>query len=117
MAISRVGSPVPHIFFKVETSCSDQGRVSGGRTMAARRYLSASTSRVIIVGSGDCNFIYERSWAFANRSASARLPVLQDLHFFHCDQPARHHAVEDWQEAVDLLLRVDDLHHDRQVLR
>src|SRR5690242_20642465 len=31
IAISRMGTPVPQSFRSVETSCSDQGRVSGGR--------------------------------------------------------------------------------------
>src|SRR6185437_4974706 len=44
-------------------------------------------------------------------------PVLQDLNLFHGDQPAGHHAVEHRQERVDLLLTVDDLDHERQILR
>src|SRR5215472_264411 len=51
------------------------------------------------------------------RSASLRLAVLQHLHLFQRDEAARNHAVEHRQEGVDLLLRVDDLDHDRQVLR
>jgi hypothetical protein len=31
IAISRMGTPVPQSFRSVETSCSDHGRVSGGR--------------------------------------------------------------------------------------
>jgi hypothetical protein len=32
-------------------------------------------------------------------------------------ETARHHAIEHGQESVDLFLRVDDLDHDRQILR
>src|SRR6516165_1217024 len=51
------------------------------------------------------------------RSGSLRLAVLQHLNLFQRDEAARDHAVEHRQEGVDLLLRVDDLDHDRQVLR
>src|SRR5579871_2374888 len=42
--------------------------------------------------------------------------VLEDLHLLERDQAARHHPIEHRQERIDLLLRVDDLDHDRQVL-
>jgi len=46
-----------------------------------------------------------------------RISVLENLNLFYGDQTARHHAVEHWQECVDLVLRIDNLYHDRQILR
>src|SRR5882724_772481 len=50
-------------------------------------------------------------------SGFAVLAVLQHLHLLQRDQAAAHHAVEDRQELVDLLLALDDLDDDRQVFR
>jgi hypothetical protein len=43
--------------------------------------------------------------------------ILKNLRSFHGNETARHHAVKHRQETVDFLLRVDDLNHDRQILR
>src|SRR5437763_594411 len=40
--------------------------------------------------------------------------ILQNLSLFQRDEPALHHAVEDRQKALDLLLGVDDLDEHRQ---
>jgi hypothetical protein len=42
---------------------------------------------------------------------------LQDLHLLQGDQPARHHAIQDGQECVDVVLAVDNLDQQRQVFR
>ncbi len=42
---------------------------------------------------------------------------MQRADFFHRDQPARDHPIEHGQEALDLLLAVDDLIDHRQVHR
>jgi hypothetical protein len=43
--------------------------------------------------------------------------ILKNLGSLYGDETARHHAVKDRQESVDLFLGIDDLNHDRQVLR
>src|ERR1700680_2149416 len=43
--------------------------------------------------------------------------ILKNFRPLHGDEAARHHAIEYRQEGVDLFLRVDDLNHDRQILR
>ena len=43
--------------------------------------------------------------------------VLHNLHPFHGHQGAAQHALDQGQEGLDLVARVDDLDDDRQVLR
>ena len=43
--------------------------------------------------------------------------ILKYLHFFECDESARHHLVKNRQEGVNLFLAVDDLDDDRKILR
>ena len=41
----------------------------------------------------------------------------QNLHVRHGDQPLVHHVFDHWQEALNVLLGIDDLDHDRQIVR
>src|ERR1700738_3233165 len=49
--------------------------------------------------------------------ASLPSSILKNLGSLYGNEPARHHAVKHRQESVNLFLRVDDLYHDRQILR
>src|SRR5438874_8347047 len=51
------------------------------------------------------------------RSARGLLTILQDLYLLQGDQAARHHAIQDGQECIDVVLAVDDLDQQRQVFR
>src|SRR5579863_4239867 len=47
----------------------------------------------------------------------ARGAVAQHLHLLEGDETARHHLLEHRHERLDVVLAVDDLDHDRQILR
>ena len=53
----------------------------------------------------------------SGHQASSLSPIMQHLCLFHCDQAAFHHLVQHGEEAVDLVLAVDNLDDNGQVLR
>src|ERR1700692_3734070 len=53
----------------------------------------------------------------STRSAGAFCPILKDLHFFESYETTAHHAVQPRQEAIDLVLAIDDLDHQGQIFR
>src|SRR5579883_844302 len=81
----------------------------GRRVLVARnRFLAAAPRHQIVEISRDAR----------EPTGSARLrPVVEHLDLLDRDQSTRHHGVEERQECIDLLLGIDDLDHDRQILR
>ena len=51
------------------------------------------------------------------RSAGAFRSILENLHFFESYEAAGHHSIQRGQEAIDLVLAINDLDHQRQVFR
>jgi hypothetical protein len=85
---------------------------SSKRSAAGRRRASPPACATIAL----TQFGVRRSDILSGRRMLDVLATLQDLDLLQSDEPARHHAVEDRQKRLDVVLGVHDFDHQRQVL-
>src|ERR1700675_1967777 len=93
-------------------SCRSPRRASRRKDARGGHEPARETHRAPVIGLFLATALTRRLYLLCSLAS-----ILKNFRSLHGDETARHHAIEYRQESVDLFLRVDDLNHDRQILR